>query len=63
MPTPSTFYYNSTNFCDATDIWTDADLTTPAADGWFQVGEVYRQKTGGVLGALHLFITLLIIFQ
>ena len=53
MPTPSTFYYNSTNFCDATDIWTDADLTTPAADGWFQVGEVYRQKTGGVLGPCH----------
>jgi len=50
MPTPSTFYYNSTVFCDATDIWTDNDLTTPAPDGWYQVGEVYRQKIGGVLG-------------
>lgn len=53
MPTPSTFYYNSTVFCDATDIWTDNDLTTPAPDGWYQVGEVYRQKTGGVLGPCH----------
>ena len=50
MPTPSTFYYDSAVFCDATDIWTDLDLVTPSADGWYQVGGVYRQKLSGVLG-------------
>ena len=50
MPTPSTFYYDSTAFCDATDIWTDSNLSAPSADGWYQVGGVYRQKLSGVLG-------------
>jgi hypothetical protein len=50
MPTPSTFYYDSTVFCDATDIWTDSSLSIPSADGWYQVGGVYRQKLSGVLG-------------
>ena len=50
MPIPSTFYYDSTVFCDATDIWTDSSLSTPSSDGWYQVGGVYRQKLSGVLG-------------
>ncbi len=50
MPTPSTFYYDSTVFCDATDIWNDSALSTPSANGWYQVGGVYRQKLSGVLG-------------
>jgi hypothetical protein len=50
MPTPSTFYYDSAVFCDATNIWTDLALITPSADGWYQVGGVYRQKLSGALG-------------
>ena len=50
MPTPSTFYYDSTVFCDATDIWNDSALSTPSANGWYQVGGVYSQKLSNVLG-------------
>ena len=53
MPIPTTFYYDSANFADATNIWDDADLTTPSADGWYQVGGVNRQILAGVLGPVQ----------
>jgi len=53
MPSPSTFYYDSANFADATNIWDNAALTIPSADGWYQIGGVYRQKIAGVLGPVQ----------
>jgi hypothetical protein len=53
MPTPSTFYYDSAVFADATNIWDDAALTIPSANGWYQVGGVYRQKVAGLLGPVQ----------
>lgn len=53
MPIPTTFYYDSANFADATNIWDDAALTIPSANGWYQVGGVYREKIAGVLGPVQ----------
>ena len=48
---PSTFYYNAQTFSLATDVWLDPDLTNPAPDGFYATAGIYRQKSGGVLGA------------
>jgi hypothetical protein len=58
MATQGTYFLNGTVWASgvqgsATIIYTDAGLTTPAANGWYKSGIVYRQATGstGALGA------------
>ena len=45
-----TYYWAGTSFATATQIYSDANLTTVANDGWYSVGGIYRQMVGGVLG-------------
>ena len=52
MPNFGTYYINAASFNDATAIYTDATLTTPAPDGVYQFNGVHRTATGGVLGSL-----------
>jgi len=44
-------YWSGNSFNAAVDLFTDAALTTPAPDGWYAVGGIYRQIIGGVLQA------------
>jgi hypothetical protein len=50
MPTPTTYYIDAATFDTATAVYTDAALTTKAADGYYQNCGVYRQQTSGILG-------------
>lgn len=54
MAQDNTYYIDTSLFSTATAVWTDAALTTKAADGWYQDptenSNIYRQQTGGVLG-------------
>ena len=51
MPTIGTYYYDGNSFINATGIWTNNTMTVVAPDGWYMVGNIYRQMTGGVLNA------------
>ena len=52
MPNFGTYYIDATSFNDATAIYTDATLTTPASDGVYQFNGVHRTLTSGVLGSV-----------
>ena len=50
MATYGTYYFNGPTLAQATAVFTDAGLTTLAADGWYSDGVTTRQQVGGVLG-------------
>ena len=43
------YYFNGTSFTTATSVFTDADLTTLAADGYYSNAGIVRQQLTGVL--------------
>lgn len=45
------FYWPGASFLTTTALYTDVNLTNPAPDGWYSIGGIYRQISGGVLGA------------
>ena len=47
----TTIYWGGVSFSTAPQIFSNPELTTVAIDGWYSIGNVYRQMTGGVLGA------------
>ena len=55
MAQDNTYYIDTALFSTATAVWTDAALTAKAPDGWYQDptenSNIYRQQTGGTLGA------------
>lgn len=51
MPTTETVYMNGETLATSTALFTDADLTICASDGWYSDGTVIRQLLGCVLGA------------
>jgi len=42
----TTYYINGTNFSTATSVFTDADLTTCAPDGFYRLGGITREQVG-----------------
>lgn len=42
----TTYYINGTNFSTATSVFTDAELTTCAPDGFYRLGGITRQQIG-----------------
>jgi len=54
---PSTFYLNGDTLSTATTVYSDASLTVPAADGWYQAivnaNKVVRNQVAGVLGSVQ----------
>lgn len=44
------YYLDGTTFQNATKIYTDANLTTLAPNGWYSFGGKYRNQSGGFLG-------------
>lgn len=40
----TTYYINGTNFSTATAVYTDAELTTCAPDGYYRLGNITRQQ-------------------
>ena len=51
MAALGTYYYSSASFSTATALYTDADLTVFAPDGWYSDESIYRQQASGVLYA------------
>jgi len=49
MATQSTYYLNGPSLSSATAVFTDANLTTCAPDGYYRQGSVVRQLVGCVL--------------
>ncbi len=47
----TTFYWPGASFASTTTIYSDPGFTTIAPDGWYQQAGIYRQMSGGVLGA------------
>ncbi len=47
-----TYYIDSVDFESATNIFTDAGMTTTAPDGVYQYNGVHRTMTNGILGAV-----------
>lgn len=45
----ATYYIDTNSFATATSIWSDANLTTKAPNGFYQKDGVYRQMSGGEL--------------
>ena len=45
----ATYYTDTNNFATATSIWTNANLTVKAPNGFYQKDGVYRQMSGGEL--------------
>lgn len=45
----ATYYIDTNSFATATSIWTNANLTTKAPNGFYQKDGVYRQMSGGEL--------------
>ena len=43
------YYLDGTTFQNATKVYTDANLTTLAPNGWYSFGGKYRQQKGGFL--------------
>ena len=54
---PSTFYLNGDTLSTATTVYSDAALSVPAADGWYQAivngNSIVRNQVAGVLGSLQ----------
>tara|TARA_R100000773_G_scaffold44361_2_gene45236 strand:+ start:5473 stop:6411 length:939 start_codon:yes stop_codon:yes gene_type:complete len=50
MATLGTFFLDGPTLATSTTVFTDATLTTAAADGWYSDSVNYRQQIGGVLG-------------
>ena len=48
----ATYYINGTTLSNSTSIFTDADLTICAADGFYSDGTITRELTSCVLGAI-----------
>jgi len=44
-----TYYYDGTSFSSSTSIYTNASLSTVAADGWYSLNGISREMVGGVL--------------
>lgn len=44
MPTKSTYYINGSTFANATAVFTDANLTTCAPDGFYSFGGIVREQ-------------------
>ena len=51
MATSGTFYLDAGDLENATAVYSDATLTTKAADQWYSNGQIARQQVGGILGA------------
>lgn len=51
MATSGTYYLNGPTLSDATAVFSDAALTTPAADGFYSDGTVVREQVSGSLNA------------
>ena len=51
MATTGTYYYSSASFSTATALFTDADLSSFAPDGWYSDQSIVRQQASGVLFA------------
>jgi len=49
MATSGTFYLDAPSLSDATVIYSDAALTTVAADGFYSNGSIVREQVSGVL--------------
>lgn len=47
----TTFYWPGASFASTTTIYSNPGFTTIAPDGWYQQGGIFRQMSGGVLGA------------
>lgn len=45
----ATYYIDTNSFATATSIWTNANLTTKAPNGFYQKDGIYRQMSGGEL--------------
>lgn len=45
----ATYYIDTNSFVTATSIWTDANLTTKAPNGFYQKDGVHREMSGGEL--------------
>ena len=45
----ATYYTDTNNFATATSIWTNANLTVKAPNGFYRKDGVYRQMSGGEL--------------
>ena len=43
-------YWGGVNFSTATQLFSDVNLTSVAANGWYSYNGVYREMSGGVLG-------------
>ena len=53
MAVNSTFYINAADFETATAVYLDLALTYIAPDGYYRVGTVVRQQSGGILLAVE----------
>ena len=55
--TPSTFYLDAGSLSTSTTVYSDAALTVPAADGWYQAivfgNSIVRNQLSGVLGSVQ----------
>ena len=51
MASTGTYYLDTASLSNATAVFTDALLTTKAADGWYQSGNISRRQVAGVLVA------------
>lgn len=51
MATSATYYLDGPDLQSATAVFTDATLSTKAADGWYSIGGYVRQQVSGVLAA------------
>ena len=51
----ATFYIDTASFSTATAVFSDATLTTKAADGYYSNQSIVRQQVNGILeGALSM---------
>jgi hypothetical protein len=51
MATQGTYYLNAASLALATAVYSDAGLTTLAADGFYADGSIVREQVSGVLQA------------
>ena len=51
MATSSTYYLNAPSLGSATSVFTNADLTVLAADGFYSDGVIVREQISGLLVA------------
>jgi hypothetical protein len=49
MATNATYYINANSLEEATAIYTDAELNTLAADGFYSDSNISREMNGGIL--------------